>query len=79
MSPNRLSIQFYVKGTLFAMRSWHSAPRVSDAVMLGPGTHKTAYRVKRVVWGVEAPQEESPYHQAVNIELVRIRPRPVLE
>ena len=70
-----ISLQFYLKGKLFAARRWHATPRVGDEIMFGPGKPKKPYRVKRVCWGVEGPEEEMLQLTAVNVEIVAVRHR----
>lgn len=75
MALSRVSINFYVDGGLFAFRAWDVVPRVGDEVMLGPkvdGRTRQAYRVTRVVWGVEGPEEEAMHRQAVNIVIEKV-------
>ena len=67
-----LSIHFFLDGKIFASRSWHAAPRVGDEIMFGPSDPKKAYRVVRVAWGVEGPEEDALHRQAVNIEIKEI-------
>ncbi len=67
-----LSIRFFLDGKIFASRSWHAAPRAGDEIMFGPNDPKKAYRVVRVVWGVEGPEEDALHRQAVNIEIEEI-------
>ena len=70
MAP--LSIYFFLDKKAFALRSWHAAPRVDDEVILGPTTPKKAYKVVRVVWGVEGPEEDAMRRQAINIEIEEV-------
>lgn len=67
-----INIEFYLDGRRFALRSWHVVPRVGDEIMFGPERPKLAYRIKRVVWGVEGPEEDRMDRQAVNIEIERV-------
>lgn len=59
-------IQFFVEGRLLAQRAWQHIPRVGDEIMLGPST----YRVMRVVFDVEDPEEDLIRWQTASIEIV---------
>ncbi len=75
MSNDKVSIGFFDGQRKYAGRYWSLVPRVGDEVMLNAGERyaenadasgKAAFRVKRVVWGVEGP---SDHCQCVNIEI----------
>lgn len=73
-----LSIRFFDKYGEYAGRSYFHAPRVGDEIMLNAGrryvadTHgKAAFLVKRVVWGVEGPNDHC---ECVNIEIEALSP-----
>lgn len=75
----RISISFFDSIGEFAQRYWYEVPRMGEEVMLGAGTRyvadkdgKAAFRVKRVVWGVEGPNDRRS--QCVNIELEALHP-----
>jgi hypothetical protein len=65
-----IDISFFLDGQQIATRRWSAVPRKGDEVMLGAHGQKEAYKVKRVVWGVEGPDPRDL--QAVNIEVVRV-------
>ena len=64
-----VDIRFFVDGKAWVQRRWPQVPRAGDEVMLGSKGDKTAFRVVRVVWGVEA--DEYPISQSCNVELIR--------
>lgn len=73
---DKISIRFFDGHGEFAARYWTHVPRAGDEVMLGSGKRylnladsagKVAFTVKRVVWGVEGPNDRS---LCVNIEIV---------
>ena len=70
MRDTEVSIRFFLAGKEWGARFWRQVPRRGEEVMLG-GKHEVrgAYRVTRVVWGVEGPDEELLGIQAVNIEV----------
>ena len=75
MTNPLIGICFYLEKERYASRSWTAVPRAGDEVMLGGRESdtcdkhgKAAYIVKRVVWGVEPPDD--PYsRQEVSIEI----------
>ncbi len=74
----RASIRFFDENGEYAARYWYHVPRAGDEIMLGAGrgypadiSGKTAFRVKRVVWGTEGPNDSA---ECVNIELEWIAP-----
>lgn len=71
-----IDIKFFVGREAYAARYLDQVPRVGDEIMLGAGKSfeadkdgKAAFKVIRVVWGVERPRSN---RQAVNIELEHI-------
>ena len=71
LSP--LVAEFFLDGKQVALRTWYAVPRVGDEVMLGSNKPKKAYRVVRVVWGVESSEEDALHRQAMNIEIEEIK------
>ena len=74
MKNNKLvDIVFYLDQKMFGARLWPKVPRVGDEIMLGPKDditgQKTAYKIMRVIWGVE---NENSVYQSVNIEIKKI-------
>lgn len=72
-TTDRASIHFFLDGEKYAYRGWPYVPRVGDEIMLHVPAEggKRAFVVKRVVWGVEGPQDDDLGMQAVNIEIAR--------
>ena len=72
-----IQIAFFVGNEKWAVRYWAAVPRVGDEVMLGAGKDrfeadpfgKAAFRVKRVVWGVEPLDASINDRQDVNVEV----------
>jgi hypothetical protein len=76
---DKVSIRFFDGQGEYASRYWAHVPRVDDEVMLGAGKRyqadksgKAAFRVKRVVWGTEGPNDRS---ECANIELEPLSPK----
>lgn len=70
----RLSIDFFVDGAIYAHRSWYRAPRKGDLVSLldkvrGDKNGKAVFRVVEVVWGVESAADEKIGLQGVDVYL----------
>ena len=70
---DRIAIKFFDADGEYAGRYWHHVPRVGDEIMLGGGKKypkdkagKSAFKVIRVVWGVEGPNDRN---ECVNIEI----------
>lgn len=68
-----VEIRFFDGQSEYAARYWEHVPRAGDEIMLNAGKRyvadrsgKAAFIVKRVVWGVEGPNDR---HQCVNIEV----------
>ncbi len=74
MRDPEVSISFFLGGEPWGARFWRQVPRQGEEVMLGEKNDvRSAYRVTRVVWGVEGPDEELLGIQAVNIEVEPVR------
>ena len=74
----KVSIRFFDGQGEYAARYWEHVPRGGDEIMLMAGKRyvpdvhgKAAFLVKRVVWGVEGPNDRD---QCVNIELEPLSP-----
>lgn len=74
----KVSIRFFDDHGEYAARYWCHVPRAGDEIMLNAGQRyfadphgKAAFRVKRVVWGVEGPNDRS---ECVNIEIEPLSP-----
>ena len=66
-------IRFFDAHGEYAGRYWHHVPRAGDEVMLNAGKRykadasgKAAFRVRRVVWGVEGPDDRI---ECANVEI----------
>ena len=70
--PSYASVYFFLDNQQYAYRTWTHIPSVGDEVMLGPDSDRTAYVVKRLVWGNEGGNMHEP--QRVNIEIKRAEP-----
>ena len=81
IKDTNVDIRFFIKGERhrYAQRSWPHVPRVGDEVMLHAGgayefivdaNGKAAFRVTRVVWGVESDDQS---WQSVSIEIDNIK------
>jgi len=76
ISQSDISIYFYLDGKVCASRTWYAVPRVGDEIMLNHRDDlkdKTAFSIKRVVWGVES---DHPIRQEVNIEIEFVKETP---
>ena len=76
MIDSRVSIRFFLAGHgEYAARHWHHVPPIGAEIMLGVGRDfdfpkdkdgKAAFVVRRLVYGVEGPND---YGECVNIEI----------
>jgi len=70
MEKPKTCIYFFLKKERYAMRVWWNVPRVGDEVMLNFKGKQKAFKVIRVVWGVESEAEYGMGYQCANVEIV---------